>query len=204
MQSLQVISLAWDAVLKIVALTGLLSCGLAAFGAWIVLRFTRPLDSYTEELAKQVARHQNLDKLVEETRHLTDAAEKIKAELSHETWDRQTRFLAKRDLYVKIAEALGDLRNSYVRWHHATDTAPLMVPDDPYKPLREFKPRQIRLGTSSWEPDFEYNILSAQWALYHFQVAARVDLGFAPMVWKPIILTAPPPEPDSSEAQPQE
>ena len=242
MEHLQAVSLAWDAVLKIVALTGLLSSGLAVLGAWVVLRFTRPLDSYTEELAKQVARHQNLDKLVEETRHLTDAAEKIKADLSHETWDRQTRFLAKRDLYVKIAEALGDLRDSYVRarrmeslrlqgaslrragavfeakridvlkatedaterWHHATDTAPLMVPDDPYKPLREFKPRHIRFGTSSWEIDFEYNILSAQWALYHFQVAARQDLGFAPMVWKPIILTAPPPEPDTSGAQPQE
>lgn len=101
-------------------------------------------------------------------------------------------------------DVLKAMEDATERWHHATDTAPLMVPDDPYKPLREFKPRQIRFGTSSWEIDFEYNILSAQWALYHFQVAARADLGFAPMVWKPIILTAPPPEPDTSGAQPQE
>jgi hypothetical protein len=177
-----------------------------------------------------------LDKLVEETRHLTDAAEKIKAELSHETWDRQTRLLAKRDLYVSIAEALGELRNSYIhtkgmerlrlrgassrpdgtvfeeerkrkvrgleeateKWHHATDAAPLIIPDEPYKPLREFVPRQVRFGTAWWEKDCDYNIAKVQWALYHFQVAARADLGFAPMVWKPEIFTSPPPEPDSS------
>jgi hypothetical protein len=235
MQSLQVISLAWDTVLKIVALTGMFSAGLA----WLILRFAKPLDSYAEEFAKQIARHQNLDRLEEETRRLTDTAEKIKSEFAHGNWDRQTRYLAKRDLYVQVAVALGDLRNSYVRarrmeslrlqgaalrpdgavfeakrievlkamedatqrWHHATDSAPLMMPDDPYKPLREFKPRQIRFGTPSWETDFEYNILSAQWALYHFQVAARSDLGFDPMVWKPIILTAPPPSGNPSEAQ---
>jgi hypothetical protein len=236
MENLRTISLAWDAVLKIVVLTGILSSGLAALGMWIVLRLTKPLDSYTEEFAKQVARHQNLDKLVEETRRFTDVAEKIKADFSHETWDRQTRFLGKQDLYVKIAEALGEFRTFSVAMKrveslrlqgaalgpdgaifeekrkellqafegardkllHATDVAPLIIPDEPYKPLLQFKPRQIRHGTPLWEKDFEYNIAKAQSTLYHFQVAARADLGFAPMVWKPIILTPPPPEPDSS------
>src|SRR5580692_922912 len=108
------ISLAWDAVLKIVALTGLVSAGLVAVGTWIVLRYTKPLDSYTAELARQMAQHQNLERLIEQTRRITDAAETIKSELSQELWDRQARYLAKRDLYIRIAEALGELRNSYV------------------------------------------------------------------------------------------
>jgi hypothetical protein len=80
METGQLISLAWTTIVEIVGLAGIAS----ALGAWLVLRFTKPLDSYTEELAKQLARHQNLDKLVEETRHVTDAAETIKAALSHE------------------------------------------------------------------------------------------------------------------------
>jgi hypothetical protein len=237
MEALQGISLAWNAILKIVALTGVLSAGLTALGTWLFLRFSKPLDSYSEEIAKQVARHQNLDKLVEETKRLTDAAETIKVELSHEAWDSQTRFLTKRDLYVRIAEALGELRNSYIKakgmerlrlqgvmerpggaefekqrqensqameaaatkLFHAHDTAPLIMPDEPYKPLREFIPRKIRFGTTLWEQDIEYNIEKVRWTLYQFQVAARVDLGFDPLVWKPTIINPPPPEPPSTE-----
>jgi hypothetical protein len=181
MEALQAISLAWTTVLKLVGITGLLSSVLT----WIFLRFTKPLDSYTQEIAKQVARHQNLDKLVEETKRLTDTAEKIKAELSHEVWDRQTRFIAKRDLYVKIAEVLGELRSFYIKAKsneslrlqgaeqfpngaeftkrrkeniqameaaatkllQAQDTAAIIMPDEPYKPLREFSPRKVRFDT---------------------------------------------------------
>src|SRR5690349_9938904 len=115
MENGQIISLAWTTIVGLVGLTGFTSAALSAFFAWLVIRFTKPLDSYTEEFAKQVARHQNLDKLVEETRRLTDAAETIKAALSHENWDRQQRWTAKRDLYVRIVEALGEYRSVNIR-----------------------------------------------------------------------------------------
>jgi hypothetical protein len=76
-----------------------------------------------------------------------------------------------------------------------------MIPDEPYKPLRDFKPRKIRYNTPNWEKDFEYNIASTQWALYHFQTAARADMGFDPMVWKPTIISSPLPKEDSSQSQ---
>jgi hypothetical protein len=238
MESVQVISLAWSTVLKIAALTGVVSSVVTALGVWLLVRLAKPLDSYTEEFAKQVARHQNLEKLVEETRRLTDAAERIKSGLLQENWDRQTRWMAKRDLYVQIAQALGDLRTANIRlksleslrltrdltdpkygpelekrrqdgvsdlematlnFHRSTDIAPVMIPDEPFKPLREFKPRQIRFYTPHWEADFEYNILSTQWALYHFQTAARADLGFEPLIWKPTIVTAGPMEEESKQ-----
>lgn len=222
----QMISVTWESICRI----GVTAAALTAFAEWLVLRFTKPLDSYTREFAKQVARQQNLDKLVEETRRITDAAERIKSALSQENWDRQTRWTAKRDLYVQIAQALGDLRRAFINTkglerlrvardltygpeletrrrdalremetaslnlQRATDTAPLMVPDAPFKPLREFKPRRIRFDTPDWEKDFEHNIQSTEWALYHFQVAARADLGFDPMEWKPTIVTAESPK----------
>ena len=202
------------------------------FGLWIKSYF----GPYLTQKAKNLATHEDIQKLIDQVRE----TERVKAEVSNSVWDHQTRLLAKKDFYVGIAEALGELRNGYVRmkalehlrltrdlmnpqygpelqkkraeemlalegatmkWHRATDAAPLLIPDGPYKAVREFKPRGIRFGTLHWEQDFEYNIASTQSALYHFQVSARSDLGFEPMVWKPTIVSAPPPNQNSSEDQ---
>src|SRR5438270_233179 len=104
------ISLTWKTIVWIVIGTSAVSGVVMVFFGWLWLRGTKFLDTYAEEVAKGVARRQNLDQLIEETRKLTDAAETIKAELSHENWDRQTRWVAKRDLYGQIAQALGELR----------------------------------------------------------------------------------------------
>ncbi len=225
----QTLTLAWQGLVGIVAATGLVTAALSGLAVWLVLRFTKPMDAYSEEFAKQLARHQNIGRLVEEARSVTDAAENIKHQLSHENWDRQSRWTAKRDFYVQITQALGEMRASYATWQglerlrldkgiegtmyaseldqkrrqaqeamelalqryqRATDAAPLMIPDEPYKPLRELAPRAIRFGTSAWGSDLEYNIAGVQWALYHFQVAARADLGFEPMVWRPNIISS--------------
>ncbi len=102
----QIFSLTWNMLVAIVGLTSVLSAALSALVVWLVVRFTKSLDSYTEEFAKQVARHQNLDKLVEETRRLTDTAEKIRAEFSHENWDRQTRWTKRLEVYGDTAQKL--------------------------------------------------------------------------------------------------
>lgn len=94
-----------------------------------------------------------------------------------------------RELDTRRRDGLRDMEAATLNFQRATDTAPLMVPDAPFKPLREFKPKQIRFDTPDWEVDFEYNIMSTQWALYHFQTAARADLGFDPMEWEPTIVT---------------
>jgi hypothetical protein len=175
---------------------------------------------------------------VEETRRVTDAAETIKAAMSHENWDRQQRWTAKRDLYVNIAEALGRLRTATMtmqgleslrltrdltdekyateletkrrevlfqveeareKWLCAVDAAPLMIPDEPYTPLRELKSRQVRYDSRYWDEDFTFNINNIQLALHRFQIAARADLGFEPMVWKPTIVGAPIPDQTTGE-----
>jgi len=83
-----------------------------ALFSWPLLRGTKMFDAYAEQIAKDIARHQSLDKLVEETKRVTDAAETIKASLSHENWDWQARWTAKRDVYIRVAEALGNLRDA--------------------------------------------------------------------------------------------
>jgi hypothetical protein len=225
MQTLQVVSLTWNSLWNIAALTGGISAVLAAVGTWLLMRFTKPLDSYTQEVAKQLARHQNLDKLVDETRRLTDVAEKIKSELAQENWDRQTRFVAKRDLYVSTAEALADLRRLSMRirtlerlrlrgvndprmdltkalheanerWGRVNAVAPLMMSDEAYKALRELTLRPVQYGTPEWEDVIDRNIADMERALYQFQLAARADLGFALMTWKPSLLTTVPEEED--------
>jgi hypothetical protein len=66
----------------------------------------KPLDSHTEEVAKGVARHENLDKIVEEARHVTNAAEQIKASLSQGIWDQPQRWAKRLHVYANLLGAI--------------------------------------------------------------------------------------------------
>jgi hypothetical protein len=89
-------------------------------------------------------------------------------------------------------ENLQKVQDATAKFSQVTATGPLMMPDAPFKPLREFAPHKVRYGTVNWELDIEWNIERVRWALYQFQVAARADLGFEPMEWKPILIDDPP------------
>jgi len=78
--------------------------------------------TYAAQTAEIDARLQRIDKLAEETAKLTDAAEKIKTQFEHELWDRQTRWIAKRDMYVRVVEAIAALRTSFLMDWTATRT----------------------------------------------------------------------------------
>jgi hypothetical protein len=84
-------------------------------GVYILARFTRVFDAYGEERAKLLAQFDNLDKLLDLTRELTRATEGIRAKVSDQTWDRQMRWTYKRDLYVRVIQAVGRLRNGLAR-----------------------------------------------------------------------------------------
>jgi uncharacterized alpha-E superfamily protein len=88
------ISLAWQEIAKIVTASSVAT----ALLTWLALRFTTPVDSYTEEFARQLAKHQNLDRVVEETEKITEAAESIRTQLSQDTWARQQRWTKKYEL----------------------------------------------------------------------------------------------------------
>ena len=78
-------------------------------------RITNAVDAYAGERAKLLAQFHNLDRLVEQTEKLTATTETIKAQVSDEMWDRQVRWTYKRDVYVKIIEAVGRIRTGLAR-----------------------------------------------------------------------------------------
>jgi hypothetical protein len=81
---------------------------LTTIGVYLLARFTNVFDAYAGERARLLAQFHNLDKLVEQTTKLTATTETIKARISDEVWDRQMRWNFKRDMYVRLMEAIGE------------------------------------------------------------------------------------------------
>jgi hypothetical protein len=84
------------------------SSALTALLVFLVARFAHVFDVYAGERAKLSAQFHNLGRLVEQTEKLTATTESIRARISDEVWDRQMRWSFKRDMYVRLMEALGE------------------------------------------------------------------------------------------------
>jgi hypothetical protein len=82
--------------------------GLSLVGAAIVGGLIAWFSSYLQVKAQNLANRADIRKLAEQVRESTRAAEKIKAEISAQIWEVQTRWSFKRDLYVRLLEGLGD------------------------------------------------------------------------------------------------
>src|ERR1700690_198272 len=165
-------------------------------GVYALARFTKVLDAYAEERAKLLAQFHNLDKLVEQTKTLTAMTETIKARVSDEVWDRQMRWTAKRDMYVKLVECLSDLVGAatmlmvFEEAHQdteseladvkrlamtlvkLTDIAPLVLSDRATKILKNLRKH---FGGELWTKE-HIEVLKAH--LEIFMREAKKDLGY--------------------------
>jgi hypothetical protein len=103
--------LGWQDLISIVLGSSIVT----TFAIWSLARFTSAFDAYSGEHAKLLAQFDNVDKLVAQTEKLTEAAEAIKVKLSDQVWDRQNRWTHKRDIYVRMIEALGKVRSGFAR-----------------------------------------------------------------------------------------
>ena len=99
----------------------------AAVGGWFALRFGAPIDEWSKmvirklnlkeivaetfnnEIAKIDARYRKLDNIVEEAKRVTLAAESIKSDMAQGNWDRQTMWMAKKELYFEVIHTLEKL-----------------------------------------------------------------------------------------------
>ncbi len=81
---------------------------LTTIGVYLLARFTNVFDAYAGERAKLLAQFHNLDKLVEQTARLTETTTLIESRVSYGLWDRQMRWGFKRDIYIRLMEALGE------------------------------------------------------------------------------------------------
>jgi len=65
-------------------------------------------DAYAGERAKLLAQFHSLDQLVEQTGKLTETTKLIESRVSYDLWDRQMRWTAKRDMYIRVLESIGE------------------------------------------------------------------------------------------------
>ncbi|MBF8262107.1 MAG: hypothetical protein HW376_1636 [candidate division NC10 bacterium] len=67
------------------------------------------IGAYLREKGKNLATHEDIDRIVVQLRKTTEAAEDIKAQISGELWVKQRRWDAKWQCYSQIVENLGEV-----------------------------------------------------------------------------------------------
>ena len=85
---------------------GLVLLGLTTLGGY----FGAFLNSYSKTKGKNLATHEDIDKLVDEVRAVTTATKQIEAKISNEVWDRQKRWELTRDAVLQTLKALSEVR----------------------------------------------------------------------------------------------
>jgi hypothetical protein len=88
----------WNGLLSGVAGSGVV---VVIFGFWLKFYF----GPYLTQKAKNLATHEDIQRLVAQVRE----TERVKAEITDSTWDRQARWTYKRDLYIRLVECMTTL-----------------------------------------------------------------------------------------------
>jgi hypothetical protein len=83
---------------------------LTLLGLWIWKPWAA---AYTGEKAKNLARKEDLDKILAEVRAVTAATEAIKADITGGLWQRQMFWSQKRDLYIRLLGTITDLHDCH-------------------------------------------------------------------------------------------
>jgi hypothetical protein len=97
---------------KILVLLGSFICG--AFGAYV--------GSYAKEKGKNLATHEDIDKLLDQVRAVTEATRKIEAQISDEVWDRQKKWELRRDQVLAAAAKVTLLKNTLLHLRSVAQT----------------------------------------------------------------------------------
>lgn len=87
------------------------------------------LSSYLKKKGENLAMHEDIKKLVEQVKAVTDATKNIEATISHEFWNRERLWEMKRDAFLNLVkaqsaalEALTDLGFAFHQSRHTTDS----------------------------------------------------------------------------------
>ena len=84
----------------------LISCGIALLLGLFSGSF---LAEYLKRKGKNLATHEDIDKLVDQVRAVTRATKEIEAKISSDVWDRQKQWELKRDVLFMAAKRVSEL-----------------------------------------------------------------------------------------------
>jgi hypothetical protein len=101
---------------------------LSAIGGW----FGSYMQGYMSQKGKNLATHEDIDKLVEQVKAVTQTTKEIEAKISDQVWDRQRRWELKRDLILKISDQVSIAKEALVLLDARTPTyrENRMAPED--------------------------------------------------------------------------
>lgn len=94
----------------------LLAGGLSLVGGWAGAYF----GGYLTNKGENLATHEDIDKLVDQVRAVTQTTKEIEAKISDEVWDRQKRWELKREVLFEATRALAGIEDALVRLHSVT------------------------------------------------------------------------------------
>ncbi|HVC00262.1 MAG TPA: hypothetical protein VNJ12_13160 [Candidatus Dormibacteraeota bacterium] len=70
--------------------------------------------TYGGEKGKNVATHEDMERIIEDLRRATQATEEIKTQLSAEVWDRQREWELKREVMFETAKGMAAINSAIV------------------------------------------------------------------------------------------
>ena len=83
----------------------LLAGGLSLVGGWGGAYF----GAYLRQKGENLATHEDINKLVDQVRAVTQATKEIESKISNDVWDRQKRWEIKRDAVFEMVREMGSL-----------------------------------------------------------------------------------------------
>lgn len=92
--------------------------------------------SYLKQKGKNLATHEDIDKLVDQVAAVTTTTKEIEAKISNEAWDRQKRWELKRNVLLEAAKRIATVDDSLAHLETAYATA-RVVPSASYEMKNE-------------------------------------------------------------------
>ena len=127
----------------------------------IVIGIWKPwLGAYGGEKGKNLARKEDLDKLLTETKILIAGQEEIKARFAGDLWNKQMVLTQKKDGYVRIVSLIDRLISDFLTWNNAPYFIPLLKdsPDEQERWRVNAAEAKTRLYTSYESLRLEYSL----------------------------------------------
>jgi hypothetical protein len=102
-----------DSLVQTITAAILSAGGTGAIIYFVVKHSMKPIDAYLETKGKNLATHEDIQKLVDQVR----ATKMVEADISDNVWDRQQRWTAKHAMYREVMEAMNSVAHAVIAYN---------------------------------------------------------------------------------------